>query len=64
MRRKGLLSHPGWALPVALLLLSAGCAETVRVSRMKPAEVNLAGYRKVAVANVTGKNGRSFAAYL
>jgi tetratricopeptide (TPR) repeat protein len=49
---------------VAVLVLSAGCAETVRVSRLKPAEVDVTGYRKIAVARVTGRNGRAIAASL
>jgi curli biogenesis system outer membrane secretion channel CsgG len=49
---------------VAMLALSAGCAETVKVSRLKPAEVDVTGYGKIAVARVTGKNGRSIAASL
>jgi curli biogenesis system outer membrane secretion channel CsgG len=48
----------------AMLALYAGCAETVKVSRVKPAEVDVTGYRKIAVGNVTGNNGRTIAASL
>jgi hypothetical protein len=49
------------ALPLVLLLAGAGCASTVRVARTRPAEVNLAAYRKVAVGHVGGPEGHSIA---
>lgn len=49
------------ALPLILLLAGAGCASTVRVARTRPAEVNLASYRKVAVGHIGGPEGHSIA---
>ena len=49
------------ALPLILLLAGAGCASSVKVTRTRPAEVNLAAYRKVAVGPIGGPEGYSIA---
>lgn len=49
------------ALPLILLLAGYGCASTVRVARTRPAEVNLAAYRKVAVGHIRGPKGGAIA---
>src|SRR5437879_4719251 len=47
---------------VASAVVSTGCGvQTIRVQRMKPAEVNLARYKTVAVAAISGPGGRAFA---
>lgn len=50
--------QPFFVLVVCLsVALLTGCATTVTVTRMKPAEVSLPGIRQIAVAGVTGRDG-------
>lgn len=48
-----------WTIVMIVATLYVGCAETVKVTRMKPAAIDMAGYNQIAVAEVTGKNGAS-----
>ncbi|MBI2059358.1 MAG: hypothetical protein HYT87_06250 [Nitrospirae bacterium] len=50
------------AAGVAVLWMGfAGCAATLKVARMKPAEINLAAFKKIAVADITGEGGQEIA---
>lgn len=49
---------------VVVILGTAACATTVTVHRLKPAEVNLARFKKVAVGGVRGEQGADFAGRL
>lgn len=44
-------------LLLAAAVLSAGCASTVKVTRTKPAEINLTGVQQLAVVDITGSDG-------
>jgi len=41
-------------------ILSVGCAGTITVTRLAPAEVNLAGVKRVAITNIDGPDGETF----
>lgn len=45
------------ALVVVAAIASSGCATVVRVMRDKPAELNLASYKKIAIGNLNGNGG-------
>lgn len=48
-----------WTVVIIAAFFFAGCAETIKVSRLKPAVINISGYKNIAVAEVTGMNGAS-----
>jgi len=52
-------------LPLAALsltsILSVGCGTSITVTRLAPAEVNLAGIKRIAITKIEGPDGESFA---
>jgi curli biogenesis system outer membrane secretion channel CsgG len=52
-----LMKMRAMAIVGALGVVAAGCGTTVRVKRLKPAEVNLAGFQKIAIGGVKGESG-------
>lgn len=53
-----------WPILSLILGFGLGCSTVVRVPRMKPAEVNLAGYPRLAVGELRGAGGSALAADL
>jgi hypothetical protein len=42
-------------------ILSVGCAGSITVTRLKPAEVNLAGIKRIAITKIDGRDGDTLA---
>jgi hypothetical protein len=51
-------------IPMAMALLSFGCAETIGVQVLRPAEINLRGTKKIALGQIVGSGGEEMSGEL
>jgi hypothetical protein len=51
-------------LLLTVFFMSAGCTPSVKVIRLRPAEINLSEYKKIAVGRVRGEGGEEIASLL
>jgi len=51
------LQPKGIVVAALALLFASGCATRIRVTRLRPAEVNLKGVRQIAVLKIEGRDG-------
>jgi tetratricopeptide (TPR) repeat protein len=58
---KPLFHHLALAALALTPLLGIGCASSMTVTRLAPAEVNLAGIKRIAITRIDGPDGETFA---